>query len=550
MVLRGTALIVSMVALATPSFSSGDANLSIASPVLDLSTVLSGSIPFDVDESKVRTLVRNGHVTAAHAEFDKLAWQAFIALNSAATATGEASPASSTVDTKTPRLWEFWRPADSVFLPDGALPRPWSDRTETTSDYHWKAAWRDHTNAASNLQAFSGPLVDQNGNWVRYQTRINREEFEYIRSNGLYSQDGQVAFSHREADNQVELPVNDGARRHGAIEIKLAWKELGPNDDPKRFLTRWITADLSEASKPGETPRSRRFLAGLVGMHIAMRTKSSPEWIWSTFEQIDNVRQNRYPDGRFTHANFFDPHAGVAANQLPAANAVQDPDSGAYGAPTPGQKPDRWVESLTRTPVQVQRLVVSIQPGLNPLDASLSTVTREINGKVQRLLAARGSVLRYYELIDTQWPLHPQAPARAGGAATAPDSIRYKTPGEMIPVFLVNTTMETYFQRGPQEAGNLEQDDRLAPGSASIDATPVDGSESCSGCHYSSGIAIDFKRDPAAGKRIVDRNGVPIAIYGENSHGGNTGGANYSWMLQQEPKARRANPYDPQVVVR
>jgi hypothetical protein len=29
---------------------------------------------------------------------------------------------------------------------------------------------------------------------------------------------------------------------------------------------------------------------GLIGMHIAMRTRSSPQWIWATFEQIDNTR--------------------------------------------------------------------------------------------------------------------------------------------------------------------------------------------------------------------------------------------------------------------
>src|SRR4029078_13734279 len=28
---------------------------------------------------------------------------------------------------------------------------------------------------------------------------------------------------------------------------------------------------------------------GLVGFHIAQKTKEFPEWIWSTFEQVDNV---------------------------------------------------------------------------------------------------------------------------------------------------------------------------------------------------------------------------------------------------------------------
>lgn len=50
-------------------------------------------------------------------------------------------------------------------------------------------------------QAFSGPLVDQNGRWVHYVSLMNRREFDYIVSpnpghanEGLYNLEGQVAF--------------------------------------------------------------------------------------------------------------------------------------------------------------------------------------------------------------------------------------------------------------------------------------------------------------------------------------------------------------------
>jgi hypothetical protein len=66
----------------------------------------------------------------------------------------------------------------------------------------------------------------------------------------------------------------------------------------------------------------------------------------------------------------------------------------------------------------------------------------------------------------------------------------------MLPVFLVNTTMETYFQKGTEPTGTLEQDDRLPAASLvpgkSIDNTVVTGTESC---HYSAGIADGFKKD-------------------------------------------------------
>lgn len=513
---------------------------------------LTSRLPFDVNVTRVRQLVAQDNVAAAHAEFDHLAWQAFIALNWPAQAQGRPSTTKTISDSSAPRVWDFWRPADTIFLNEGSRPQPWVAERQESSHYNWKSAWRQHTTAASSLEAFSGPLVDLNGHWVRYQIRVNKPEFDYIRDNGLYSLDGQVAFSQKETHNQVELPLNIGTRQHGAIEIKLAWKELGPGDDPRRFYTRELTSEVSEPPDANGQPHSATppFKAGLVGMHISLRTESSPEWIWATFEQIDNVRSNRSADGHATHPNFYDPASSQPVNQLPTANAVQDPDTGVFTIVTdPKVKADKWVESLTKTPVQVARIEVPTRPGLNPLDHRLHEVTQATNAEIQRQLGEAGSVFQYYELIDTQWPLHPNAPAAAGGAGTAPESIAHKTPGDMVPVFLVNTTMETYFQHDEQYAGALEQDDRLAPDAPTIDSTKIRGTESCVGCHYSSGIAIGFKKDLDTGRTIVDKRGVPVAVFGENNHFGKTGNASFSWMLQLEPKAKQRDPHDPRVIV-
>jgi hypothetical protein len=508
------------------------------------SAEVTGQLPYDVDVARVRRLVEQGNITAAHRQFARLGWAAFLALNWPAEANGSPSKNRTITDTESPRVWDFWRPVDTIFLDGGATPAPWSDKPQYSAHYHWKSAWRQHTTAGANLEAFSGPLVDQNGHWVRYQARVNREEFDYVMTNQLYSQDGQIRFSQRADGNQVDLPRNVGTKTHGAIEIKLAWKELGPNDDATRFYTRELTAEVSAPPGPdGRPAEPRRFTAGLAGMHISMRTQSSPEWIWSTFEQIDNVRVNRYPDGRPVHPNFFDPSRAQPVNIVPAPNAIVDPSSGLLKVVTGANVvPDKWVEALTTTPVQVQRVQIPMQPALNPLDDALGAVTREVNAEMQRLLSEERSVFQYYELIDVQWPLHPNAPAAAGGANSAPESITHKTPGDMVPVFLVNTTMETYFQKGHQAAGALEQDDRLASGSAPIDATPIIGSESCVGCHYSAGIAIAFKRDIATGKELVDSQGYPCAVYGENAHFGKSGNASFSWILQLEARARKADP--------
>lgn len=499
---------------------------------------LSYKLPYDVNVEEVRSLIKKGEILQAHRLFDTLSWQAFVALNWPAGKDGEPDEMKTIADTTGPRVWDFYRPSDTIFLPNGEKPKKWSGDIYQEAELKTKAAWRQHTTQSGNLEAFSGPLVDQHGNWARYEIRVNHEEFDYIFENELYSQDGQVRFSQRPENNEVSLPLNEGQKKHGAIEIKLAWKELDEKlDDASRFYVTELVADLSEPPKPGETkPPQRKFKAGLVGMHISMRTESSPEWIWATFEQVDNVRVNYNKDGKPIHPNFSNPEKPQPINVLPPANAIVNPNTGALEIVTDTSTvPNKWVESLTTTPVQTARVVVPTQGTLNPLDATLGKVTAAINEQVQALLKQQGSAFQYYELIDTQWPVHPNAPAFAGGNDSAPESITHKTPGDMIPVFLVNTTMETYFQKGPQPAGPLEQDDRLAAGSPPIDNTPVFGTESCVGCHYSSGITIGFKKD-ADGKELLV-NGVPQPIFGENNHFGKTGNASFSWMLQLEPTA-------------
>src|ERR1700738_1493664 len=36
---------------------------------------------------------------------------------------------------------------------------------------------------------------------------------------------------------------------------------------------------------------------GLVGLHIVQKTPTRPQWIWSTFEQVDNVPSSKAQGG-------------------------------------------------------------------------------------------------------------------------------------------------------------------------------------------------------------------------------------------------------------
>jgi hypothetical protein len=536
------ALLGSMAILAAaplPGGSSGSAGFPPLSPVL----------PYDVDVAKVRLLVGKfgqedqSRVLEAHRLFGALAWQAFIALNWPADDNGRPDLMRGIGDNSQWRVWDYWRPASTIFEPDGSRPPPWTAVRMPASGLRALAnTHRPDSIAGSNgnFEAFTGPLVDQHGNWARFEIRVNREEFDYIVRNELYNQDGQAVFSQKDANNRVDFPVNDGAR-HGAIEIKLAWKQLDATDDASRFYTHDIDVTTFEPD-----PKVKHIRVGLVGMHIAMRTKSSPEWIWSTFEQIDNVRANPEAGGKSSTPSFVAPASTGPFNVLAPKNAAF---VGGKLVPATGATATTWIESQTTSPVQVQRVVVPLTPGLNPRDQALAAVTSQLNGVVQGMLRSAGSVFQYYELIDVQWPLHPSLPSVAGGEGSAPQSLRFKTPGDMIPTFVINTTMETYFQRGQQPAGGSEQDNRLgvpatllsAAGTAQVtsfggnsmtDSTMVNATESCVGCHFSAGIVTMFRAGAGDAR-------VPIS--GENSTFGDNGSANFSWMLSLEAQPRASS---------
>ncbi|WP_165072898.1 hypothetical protein [Paludisphaera rhizosphaerae] len=517
------------------------------------------------------------NIPEAQQIFDRFAWRLFVGMNWPTKADGQPDPAISLKQDAVegawrPRVWQTLAEANSLFQRYGAAPQPWTSGaypgTFEADHYEPLTLWmyskinnRHALNRTQivdeSLQAFTGPLVDQQGLWVRYKVYVNRTSYEYIRRNGLYSLEGQARFA---ADRTVSFPVDgdkiDGETfTAGTTEVKFAWKQLatydekanGPfvardydfskndgfkqlaskmtwNSDPSRFLVRWSYIIHNEAPTKDGVPQPDPVPVpmGMVGMHIATKTRSSPEWIWATFEHVDNVQTN---DLSFVHIGgkkqrlrpiFNNPDLPT---KIPNVLAPKNSRPDATGAPTD------WDESLTTTPVQVTRVI------------PIPLATQQVNRESQRALAGLGSVFQYYELIGAQWPVRPNFPAFPSGNNSAPESIVFKTPGQMVPVYVANTTMETFFQLGVQAAGPLAQDDRLPPKQVA-DPTLVFGTESCVGCHYSAGMCLGFKRD-AEGKLLMNE-GNKVPIFGINSNAGRTGNADFSWLLQMKAQSEDA----------
>jgi hypothetical protein len=536
---------------------------------LDYPLPFSSALPYDVNLPALRALsdtpdqatppytIPDTNIPPAQRWFDIFAWQSFVALNWPALPSGQPNNQLTLADSKAPRVWEYYVDAGLVYRKDGAAPLSWKDAVAASQD---KAFWMagmaigtpaEHDNghkndthddggfilpviggASGSLQAFTGPMIDQEGKWVRYQAALNQVEFDYLVENKLYNLEGQVAYTSK---NPVVFPSNKGTKKYGAMEIKMSWKQLTDNDgkpldqyDPSRFLVRKARV----VPLTGE-PYSADF--GLVGMHIAVKTESSPTWIWATFEQVDNTNANDLETnakGKSLKPTFFNTtNPTIPVNTLAPKNAASvaqyNPATGKDDGPS---VPTSWDESLTTNPTQATMVL------------PIPKATAALNTQVRAALKSLGSVFQYYELIGTQWPTAPSFPGFTNGVANQPDgrilpssfeSIVFKIPGKVVPVNLVNTTMETFFQSGNQPAGPVADDYRL-PAGLLADPNIIFATESCAGCHFSAGAAVAFKKDPYGRyvTQTVDGKKYRVPIYGQNAVRGQIGDADYSWLMQ------------------
>lgn len=451
---------------------------------------LSPDIPHDANLTGVDSLA------TARRAFDINSWQTFIALNWNVDKAGKPLPKIGDKDGNP--YWTTYKDSYNVFLPDGATPAPYEATRSappmlaakgidnpgvTRLLFKTKKIDKKSQKLEEIDQAFSGALVDVNNNLVHYEILMNKPEFTYLVTNTLYNLDGQVVFS--KTNTKLTFPSGDnavpGEAGLGAIELKLAWKTL----DPKKDATeRYLTMPAMVADSDGKFVK---VTAGLVGMHIAHKTKSSPQWIWSTFEQVDNLAVDELakgPDGKPLKPSFYDPSQEtlpINVQRWEGPYILQENgvligpdalpiDSKDYTTLDNGDLVVNNTIVAKPIPTQVQRVI--------PIEISTQNLTRE----VQAALRKEKSVLQYYELVGTQWPTDPTAPPTPGGPGTSPGSVANKAGGKPEPVFLTNMTMETYFQHGNQQAGNEEE------GNVTDNAL-IFGTESCIGCHSSAGIA-------------------------------------------------------------
>ncbi|WP_085596899.1 MULTISPECIES: hypothetical protein [unclassified Pseudomonas] len=342
---------------------------------------------------------------ASQQAFDQYSWQLFIALNWPALAGQRGSPdCNKPLGSAGDTVWQSYKSVAETFLPDGQDPGPWDTPPKARSlSLINIAAVKNNQVVQSDLQAVGGWLIDQRQNPTYYDIATNQVSYSYIVDNQFYNADIV------EAAKSIKFPSN-------ATEVKSSWRIMTASDDTSRYLT--MQAQVTKFDDQGKPIGVMDANLGLVGLHIITKVDGFPQWVWSTFEQVDNVppkvqQGNQWVDQPAAGVFYSYYDASAPANKVNQSPCNWQPvNSGMVCQPKPG--------ASFKTPDPLNRYT-PITPG-----------TQQVNGQFQSSPPVQSSVFKNYQLITTQRPQQPNNPGNPLGAPT--------------PSLSANVTMEAYIQ--------------------------------------------------------------------------------------------------------
>jgi hypothetical protein len=363
--------------------------------------------------------------------FDFYSWLTFIAMNSPAD--GRTRIDKSMPNTKT--MWEDrknFKQLLDVMLADGAESK-WTDPKK--APLGCESEFKPDTDMGIEMieevynQPFkTGALIDQQGNYALFDILMNKDMFDYIQEHKLYSKAGQQ--SAENAKLKVDFPAGvnppkgqiEGGRAGGII-IKVSWKILDSEAEKRRFHT--VDAVISMPHHdPNTKPACVRKTLGLVGFHVMHKTETRLQWIWTSFEHVDNVPEQSEirKQKSWNFYKFCNTPACPPVNETPPRPWEPKPSLGLkFDGPFRSQ-------------------IVRMTP--------LFEETKKMNKKFQEIL--RGTVWENYMLLSTQWPSDFRcAGKKASDPGPDPNTDLEKEPDmncAPAPTFLANSTLETYSQ--------------------------------------------------------------------------------------------------------
>lgn len=186
--------------------------------------------------------------------------------------------------------WETWKAAGETYLPQGAKPAPWGTPppvrildidgdgdgdNDGQDDVGNTLSGGVHLTSTAGKNFVDGGLRDLKGRPIYGEIRLNETAFDAVVGAGLYSVEGQLVF----ADAGLDFSAPDGT-----IEIKVTWRILDADEDPK-LLASYLKSEAI-AFVDG---KKRVYTLGMTGMNIL--SKQNGVWYATAFEHDANTEQ-------------------------------------------------------------------------------------------------------------------------------------------------------------------------------------------------------------------------------------------------------------------
>jgi hypothetical protein len=289
------------------------------------------------------------------------------------------------------------------------------------------AGARDTKSGDDPSQAGGGMLVDQNGQIVWYSTHMNDAYFSFLQQYG--------GSNYAQAPASLNFPV-------GAAVFKASWQVVPAGAKPTTFYTETAQVPMLVNNPKGgimvdPSGKTRSVTVALVGLHVVGVTANHPEFLWGTFEQVQNAPDlpanvpynspNPVSNQAFT---FYAANTPANACNVKAALKVTDPVKQTVA---PITNVFRQFATGGADPTRSQD-IAAVNTGGQGEMASMGTLTPP---------QPRETVWANYKLIGTLWIQ----------ACTLQPGISQLEKQGIASIDLANSTLETYFQ-GPQNNFN------------------------------------------------------------------------------------------------
>jgi hypothetical protein len=264
-------------------------------------------------------------------------------------------------------------------------------------------------------------LIDRSGRPVYYIIQIDSTWYNFARSNGYNNLANRLA-----APDTQNFPTSGP----GAIELKSSWRVAQVGDSvlipnaASRFIT--VQANIAPVTISGgkfvvDTANPVQATMAMAGMHVTGTVPNHPEFIWATFEHVDNA-----PVCKATPAGTNNPATGQ-----PWSLYTGNPNcTSTFGPCNKGQ----GVGSASFNPTPIcQMNAFGDTSSTSPNAQNIQSINTSVAGQ---LTGAR-ALLRNYVLVGGQWTFPGGLPAITKRGL--PTNIRGSS-------LLANTSMESFTQ--------------------------------------------------------------------------------------------------------